>query len=558
MRYKHSAMTDSRAQTRAMTTATLALLRRDPWLSGGMLLTLVAVVLPLWTADLLPFMDLPQHLAAARTLHSFDDPAFGLDRFHVIDLSRTQYLSYYFAVDWLTWLMPLETANRVVLSLYALGTPLSLAAFLRAFDRDPALSLLAAPLAWNTFLFMGFANYLVAIPLMFWALALLGRLMAHFCWRRFSALTALTLLIFYSHAQIFGLYVGLAGLVGLFGGGGWQPRHWWRQSLHLVPAILLLLVWMSRSLILAGAETWKQGHGGRNVTDTQVRFEPILERFVTLPRQLLDAYRDDSDEMILLALLAIACLAALFSQRNPASSPSTDPAPAPSTDPAARPSVWRLLNQRLPALMFAAVFAVYILSPISFKWIWPISHRMVPVVALVGLGALAGRSVRWRAAVVVIPATLLAMWSASIHVDKIQAFNREAGPIRAVVQQAEPGHKLVALIFDKGSAITHHAPYLHYGQYYVIDRGGMATFSFANFPQSPVLYPSVGGPPALPARWEWTPDRFDWAGWGSWYDYVLIRSARDRSGAVFGRKRGEVELVTHQGSWWLYRRLAGA
>ena len=545
MRYKHSAMTDSRAQTRAMTTATLALLRRDPWLSGGMLLTLVAVVLPLWTADLLPFMDLPQHLAAARTLHSFDDPAFGLDRFHVIDLSRTQYLSYYFAVDWLTWLMPLETANRVVLSLYALGTPLSLAAFLRAFDRDPALSLLAAPLAWNTFLFMGFANYLVAIPLMFWALALLRRLMSHFCWWRFAGLTALTVAIFYSHAQIFGLYLGLAGLVGLFGGAGIHPRHWWRQSLHLLPSGLLLGVWMSRSLILAGADSWQAGHGGRNVTDTEVRFEPLLERFVTLPRQLLDAYRDDSDEKILLALLAIAGLAALFSTRSPAS---------PRRPSTPQPALWQLLHHRLPALMFVAVFAVYVLSPISYKWIWPISHRMVPVVALVGLTAVAGRSVRWRRAVLLVPATLLAIWTSALHAEKVQAFNAEAGPIRAVVAQAEPGRKLVALIFDKGSAITHHAPFLHFGQYYVVDRGGMATFSFANFPQSPVLYPSVGGPPTLPARWEWTPARFDWSGWGKWYDYILIRSGRDRSAAVFGRDKADAELITHQGSWWLYRQ----
>ena len=203
--------------------------------------------------------------------------------------------------------------------------------------------------------------------------------------------------------------------------------------------------------------------------------------------------------------------------------------------------------------MFVAVFAVYLLSPISYKWIWPISHRMVPVVALVGLGALAGVRVRWRPAVLIVPATALAIWACTVHMDKAQAFEREAGPIREVVAEAEPGRKLVALIFDKGSSITRHAPYLHFGQYYVVDRGGMATFSFANFPQSPILYPSVGGPPTLPARWEWTPERFDWNVMGRWYDYVLIRSGRDRAGQVFSRQRDEVELVTHKGNWWLYR-----
>ncbi len=528
--------------------------RSDPWLAAGLLLTAIAVVIPLWASALLPYMDLPQHLAAVRTLHSFDDPAFGLDRYHVIDLARTQYLSYYYAVDWLSWLMPLEAANRVVLSLYAIGLPLSLVAFLRAFGRDAGFGLLAAPLVFNTFLFMGFANYLVAIPVMFVALALLRRLMERFCWWWLAGLAALTLLIFYSHAQIFGLYVGLAGLTGLFGGGGLHPRHWWRQSLHLVPAGLLMAVWMSRSLILAGTEQWQQGHGGRNVTDTEVRFEPLLERFVTIPRQLLDAYRDDADEMLLLGLLAVALLAAVFSVRSaPDAGASTDPKADPARAADEPRATWQLLHDRLPELMFVAVFAVYLLSPISYKWIWPISHRMVPVVALVGLGALAGVRVRWRPAVLIVPATALAIWACTVHMDKAQAFEREAGPIREVVAEAEPGRKLVALIFDKGSSITRHAPYLHFGQYYVVDRGGMATFSFANFPQSPILYPSVGGPPTLPARWEWTPERFDWNVMGRWYDYVLIRSGRDRAGQVFSRQRDEVELVTHKGNWWLYR-----
>ena len=156
-------------------------------LSLAFVASTVAICVPLWATDLLPFMDLPQHLATVRILHSLDDPAFGLAALHQIDLSRTQYLLYYFLVDGLAHGMSIETANRVVLSLYCGGLPLSLAYFMRAFGRDMAVGLLAAPIAFNTFLFMGLLNYVTGFPLLFLGLALLRRIMDYFSWGRFTA-----------------------------------------------------------------------------------------------------------------------------------------------------------------------------------------------------------------------------------------------------------------------------------------------------------------------------------------------------------------------------------
>lgn len=516
-----------------------AWLRADPWLAGALAVTLVAVVVPLWASRLLPMMDLPQHLATVRILHSFGDPAFGVDRWHVIDLSGTQYLAYYLLVDALTYVLPLEVANRAVLSLYALGLPLSLLAYLRAFGRDPGLALLAAPLAYNTFLFMGFANYVTAIPLLFWALALLKRVLDDFRWPRLAGLAAVTLLLFYSHAQAFVLYGLLAGLTVLLGGQGWHPRHWWKPALHIAPALLLMGVWMSRSLILAGRDEWQKGHGGRNVTDTRVNFEPLLDRVSAVPHQLLNGYRDDADEKVLFAWLALLVLAVALGLGKAGEPPEE------------KPSLHASLRARLPAILAVVGLATYLLSPISYKWIWPISHRLVPVVALLGLGAVGYRRLPGRPALLLIPATALMIWASTIHVARARAFSDEAGPIREVVARIPTGQRLMTLVFDAGSAVVQHAPFLHIGQYYVVDRGGMATFSFANFPQSPVLYPTVGGPPTLPPRWEWTPDRFQWQGLGDWYDWFLVRGGPPNPLQDAGDR---VELVHQQGPYRLYRR----
>ncbi len=519
--------------------------RWQAWLAGDraaaalLALAIAACVAPLWVSALLPMMDLPQHLATVRILHSYADPQFAVNKYHVIDYSRTQYLSWYFAVDFLTYVMPLEVANRLVLSFYAVGLPLSLVALLRAHRRDPLLALLAVPLVYNVFFFMGFANYITALPLMFWGLALLRRSLDEATWPRVIGMAAIALVLFYSHAQPFLLYGLLAGLTVLLGARGWHPRHWWRSAAHLLPALLAMGVWTSRSLILAGEQEWKQGHGGRNVTSAQVNFEPWGERLQNLWTWWLDAYRGDSDEILAAAWIAVLAVAALLARRS-----EEDETP------------WQ--RAKIPAAMLVATLAVYLLSPVSYKWIWPISYRFVPVVAMLALVAVPAQ--RWafgrwgRYLLFALPALALCGASLRLHVQKAKEFSDEAGPIRQVVAQADYGKCLISLVYGAGSDVINQAPLLHLGQYYVVDRGGMASFSFANFPQSPVLYPDVGGPPTFPARFEWTPERFTWAEYGKYFDYFLIRGTGD----PFGRDRDKVELVTEQGPYRLFKKKPGA
>lgn len=511
-------------------------LRADLPGAAALLVALVAAVVPLWVSALLPMMDLPQHLATVRILHSYGDPLLGVAQYHVIDFSRTQYLSWYLLVDGLSYLMPLETANRVVLSLYAVGLPLSILALLRAHRRDPVLALLAVPLVYNVFFFMGFANYITALPLMFWGLALLQRCLDAPTWPRVAGLAVLALVLFYSHAQPFLLYGLLAGLTVLLGARGWHPRHWYQAALHIAPALLAMAIWTSRSLILAGDAEWKAGHGGRNVAPSRVQFEPIAERLQNLWTWWLDAYRDDLDEWLAVAWVALLLLAAVLSRPRRAT---------------ASEHWWRA---KVPAVLAVVTVVAYLLCPVSWKWIWPISYRFIPVIALLAIVCVPGDSWalgRWgRAGLFVAPALALCLANTQLHVKKAKEFSEEAGPIREIVAKAEPGRKLLALIYGAGSSVLNQAPLLHMGQYYVVDRGGMASFSFANFPQSPVIYPDVGGPPTFPARFEWTPERFAWAEYGSYYDYFLLRGA----GEPFGADRDKVDLVAELGPYRLFKK----
>ena len=517
-----------------------ARIRHEPLTALAWLVVLAACVWPLWASALLPFMDLPQHLATVCVLHSYNDPTFGVSHYFGIALGKTQYLAWYFLVDWLAYLMPLETAARVVFSVYAVGLPLSIAALLRAHGRDPRVALLAAPFVYNPFLFMGFANYVTALPLVFWALALLQEALDAFSWRRLLSLTLVTLLLFYDHAQAFVFYGALAGVTVLLGAQGVHPRHWWRQSLHMAVPALAMAWWMRQSLILAGEEEWRKGLGGRNVAPVDIRFKPLLERFTSFPEFLLDAYPDDKDERILIGWLVLLAVVWVIGRAGVVRR---------------APTGRFALRQHVPEALLVTGFLIYLFSPISYKWIWPISDRLVPAVALLAIPALARAVTPFRTFTLVIPATLLALAMSSLHVERAREFSNEAGPIREVVAQAEPGKKLMSLIYQPQSRVMKWPAFLHFGQYYTVDRGGMANFSFANFPQSPVLFPDEGGPPKVPPRFEWTPEVFTMAEHGWWYDYYLIRDPNPARNP-FGAARTQVELVTQQGPWSLYRNLA--
>src|SRR5688572_32988588 len=98
-------------------------------------LALIAGTLPLWIADRLPMVDLPQHLHLISVLHRLDDPTTLFPEYFARRPELTPYLGYYYAVSLLNWLLPLELANRVFLSAYVAGLPLSLAFLLRSLKR---------------------------------------------------------------------------------------------------------------------------------------------------------------------------------------------------------------------------------------------------------------------------------------------------------------------------------------------------------------------------------------------------------------------------------------
>ncbi|HKU41534.1 MAG TPA: hypothetical protein VJR89_25430 [Polyangiales bacterium] len=450
---------------------------------------------PLWIPHYLPIQDLPQHLAAIRVLHSWSDPQFGFQQYFELSLFRTQYLVYYLAAHLLGFVFDLELANRLLVTACVAATPYALRSLLRALDHDERLALLALPLSYNAHLILGFVNFLMAIPLAIWGLAIAVREREQTRLPRAVGLTAIALACFYAHVVPFALFALGVALLAL----GSDLRALVRRLLPLVPAGIAGFLWVLRSP--AGQATVSAARGAQ--AGPQPVFMPAAFALADLPNWLTDILQPDADGR-LLRWFALCFALTLFA------------GVLPSTEP--RPSA---LRKRLIALPLAAA-VLYFEAPTAYDWIWPIAQRF-PLLALLFAIPVLPRLGLWLGRTLVAALTVITLLQVHEVGRAFAAFDRsEVGDFDAAVSSIPPAQRVAGLIFARGSRQVKFSPFIQYVAYYQARRGGAVMFSFADFPQSPFRFRDDNRPPPVPPRWEWQPRNVrveDLA----WYDYMLVR-----------------------------------
>src|SRR6516225_11214496 len=115
-------------------------------------------ILPLWVGPHLPMVDLPQHLHLISVLHRLNDPTTLYPQVFAARAELTPYLGYYYLVSLLSWVVPLEMANRLFLSAMVLGLPLAMAFLLRSLGRPRWPAVLTLPFSYGDSFGWGFVN----------------------------------------------------------------------------------------------------------------------------------------------------------------------------------------------------------------------------------------------------------------------------------------------------------------------------------------------------------------------------------------------------------------
>ena len=466
-----------------------------------------ATVVPLWSAAHLPFTDLPQHVAAIGTLRHWWDPVWRSQDYFTLALGQTQYLLYYLLGAALAFpLGTAERANLVLLSLTAIAFPYSLRSLLRALKADTRLALFAVPLFWSQALLIGFFNYVAAMPLTLWGLALAVR------GDKPKTLAVCSIALFYLHLSAFVFFAPAALLVS------WR-RPWW-----MAPVAVLSVFWLLASPVVHPQTVgWHQ--------PMAVAFETPEASLHNLTDALLDIWRGPEDEYCLLALIAAAALLAWPQKREPDER-------APQRGVAAAWAAWAAL--------------LYLAFPVSIGWMWQLNERYALIFALV-LPALLRPARGWRGAVPLLLVAATGLFAAGSALVNIRSFDAEVGPFDEVLAHAQPGRRLIGMIFDQNSRYAKFSAFLHYQAYYRARMGGVASFSFAELPQSPLRYRPETAPPVHPAGWEWHANMFRNDYDGPYYDYVLVHGrvdpfARPQPGPTW-------RVLSREGTWTLFEKV---
>lgn len=523
----------------------------SPALTGLVLAVACAsVAAPLLVASSLPFVDYPQHVATVAAIHRAGDPAFG--DFFAVDFGWSPYLLFYLASHALAFLLDVETATRLATVIGVAGLPLALATYLRANGRPALLGALAAGIALNTWVFWGFVSYALGITVALAALAVLADALIYPTFRGFVLFALLAVAAFYAHPQMYAWLVA-ASLVQVFATAPALGLHRTlaRSSAALVaglPSAAAVGYWLWRSDFAAAGEASGRNELARLVAGESARFASPAE---TLGRWLghsFAVYRDGSGEALAVpffGLVSLLVVLRVLERRIPAEPSRFGNLPSRTPKTAA------------PELVLALSVAAYLFAPVAYKLVEPISHRFLPV-ALALLAVLGPRELRrrrlagWLAGAALLA---LSVQTAGVHAAKFELTDSEMGELDDALARTKPGRRLLGLIHDRGSAVVRVPAYLHAHAYYQSRVGGLAAYSFAELPKSPIRYRPGFEPPAFPPRFEWTPEAFEAARYGKYFDYFLVRTLPGVAAPPFpAGEAGAFRLVFDGPRWKLYAK----
>ncbi|HSS48848.1 MAG TPA: hypothetical protein VLX28_07875 [Thermoanaerobaculia bacterium] len=491
-------------------------------------------VLPLWVVRFPPMVDYPQQLALSAILRWYGDPARRFRGTYELALWAPHGL-FKLLVAGLAWVLPINVAGRLVVSLCLVAVGAGALALCRRAGRPAAYALLALALTYNYAFFWGFVDNLLAYPLALGGLALADGLFDRpFTARSWLALAGVGVLFYTVHLQFLLLFAGAVGWLAICRLPGWRRLALWLSA--LVPGVAAGLAAMAYGVLRSPAGV---------ITAYELRMRqgppvrlPLLAKLRFVPELLFGPTADKSAVISLGLLLVVAVLAVAFRTRA-------------ADEPARRDLLFRI---RFATLAGWIAF-LYLVLP-EFRGGYLIAQRIAPFAAMVAVTALpmprAGhrRLVAWLAAALVV-------FQLGQTLTAFIRFRTESDGLAELLEDTEPGQNLAGLIFDRSSASWPSTPvYLHFPAYYQALKGGRILFSFAELFQTSARFRPGQSWDDLLAEWnEWSPQLFDYDRHAGRFHYFLVRGDRGDVADAFGGDPARRGLRGWQaGGWWLFEK----
>jgi hypothetical protein len=473
-------------------------------------LATAAAIVPFWAGELLPYQDAPQHLAAVRVLADYHTQGFGFDRWFDLDLGRLEYLGFYLPAAGLSKLVGPIAAVKLMLSLIAIATSAAFWLFLGAFGRDRRLAVLAPAVFHTTPLYLGFFNFVESIPVALVVVALAERELRNPERRRALVLGVAAAGLLWLHPSALAFALACAVVLALT--SGLPRRAIARGFAPIVPALILFAAWAVQAIAARDGNT-ADAHSAPMWMGPRMQVLDLL-RFGNVLAGLVD------DAFALGLVLLFVAMVAI----RP------------------RPRIER--GWRVP-LLAALTFVAYMAAPFGMGYMAYIHTRALPFLALLVIASPSIASGRKTAILLAAAVGLQIAYQAQLA-RRYRAFDREAqiAELHEVLTTAEPGKRLIGVLYRTDSRVVQFRAYLHFAAYYEVLRGGRARYNFAETPWTPIRFRKGTEPVPLERGWEVRPLELDLARAVSDEDYVLTRQpAPDPPG---------FDLLKRAGLWSLY------
>ncbi len=513
---------------------------QSPILLTGLVVMVLSSLLPIWIGRYVPLLDYPAHLANLFVWRHLDDPMFGFSRYYDTNLAPLPYWVQYGIEYGLATVFGEELAQKLFLSLAIVGLPASVALYAKQLGRDPWLSVLACPLAWNMNVANGFLAYVGGLPILFVALWALESYAAQPSWRRAALAVSLGILVYFSHVLLWGVLLCVFGFTAFLCVRKASLRLVLLAPLPLLPT-LLLGVWAQR---FGSADKTRVTVSGKGWADVVGVYSDVWQNLQTLKGWTLNTMPGVRDEIYYQAVLLLVWLGLFltgFRRETPATS-------AQETPP-----LWRRIVGRAE-LGFVIVTALYFSLPRSllqpFYW-YAVNRRLAVLVALFALLMIRGSVFRGplRRALLAMAMFLSTVYTADLGAHYFR-INRRIKAYEELIALVPRGKQVLPLMTQFGDPDCAVNCFNQWGSYLQIRQGG---YMIPFFPvEFPLRRKHVQTP--MPIAWD-QPQSFRFPEHGRGWDYFLIHGPVLPS--LFAGSGDSVRLLGQRGDWTLYEKRPG-
>lgn len=485
---------------------------RDRWFAISFWGCCALLVVPVWSVDYLPMVDLPQHAGQIGIWTRWSDPEFGYQDIYTRNWF-TPYLFGYLVTYALTAFMSVNAALKTIITLAVVGVPVATSALLREVGGNRWWAFAVFPGVFGFAFDWGFYNFLVGVPIAIGALILALRYAETPSRRGGIWLGLLFLALFFVHALLFGYVALIFGFTVLL-----KQDEWKTGLLTLLPALAVSPVVFAWLTVTRNSEA---------MTHWATIWE-LPGQSPRLLRLLSEAAGDAVNAWTLVVGVLAFALPVLLG---------------------GRPS--RSAKRWVP---FSVTVVLFLLVPHEFLGTAFLYSRFGVFAIPTWLYAMewdreAGIA-RYR--LTIGPALAIACTVATTF--QFRAYAGEVAGLAEVIAQIPENSRVMSVPVFRSSRHVRTPVFLHTPVWYQAERGGMVDFSFAiNFPLLFRYKPETE--PKVPHMLVWNHRLFDWDAFeADDYDYFVVRDYSKAPSSILRQSNGSVQLLGRAGPWQLFGR----